>query len=123
MGPGGLNWRRQRDTLVLRPSPTPHSFWGFLGIPGSGMKAYRLRRELYVVGALSVPTLGRHPSRSLLCGGHASVCSLGHPPQCLGKPHQPELKQGFHRQRKINTRIPHHLLYLQSGGCPLSPFK
>lgn len=42
--------------------------------------------------------------------------------QCLGKPYQPEVKQGFHRQRKINTRIPHHLLYLQRGVA-LSLFK
>lgn len=34
MRPGGLNWRRQRDTLVLWPSPTP-VFLGVLGLPGS----------------------------------------------------------------------------------------
>lgn len=103
--------------------PHPSRLLGVPGYPRLWDEGLQAAWELYVVGALSVPTLGRHPSRSLLCGGHPSVCSLGHPPQCLGKPHQPELKQGFHRQRKINTRIPHHLLYLQSGGCPLSPFK
>lgn len=77
MGPGGLNWRRQRDTLVFWPSPTPHSFWGFLRIPGSGMRAYRLRWEPYVVGALSVPTLGRHLSRSLCVVGTAECVASG----------------------------------------------
>lgn len=75
-------------------------FTGFLSIPGSGMRIYRLHWE-HLLGALLVPTLGR---------------SL----QCLGKPYQPEVKQGFHRQRKINTHIPHHLLYLQRGAA-LSP--
>lgn len=38
--------------------------------------------------------------------------------------HSPsEMKQSFHRRRKINTRIPHHLLYLQSEAALLSLFK
>lgn len=49
-----------------------HSFFtGFLGIPGSGRRIYRLHWEPHLVGALSVPTLGRY-----LCSVLGSPISL-----------------------------------------------
>lgn len=74
----------------------PSVFMGVPKYPRLWDEGSRLHWGPHLVGTLSVPTPGR--SRSL---------------QCLGKPYQPEVKQGFHRQRKINTRIPH--LYLQRG--------
>lgn len=92
MGLGRLNWRTPRDSLVSWPLPTPHSFGGFLGIPGFWMRAYRLQ--------------GRPPLGGCPVSAHPrQLCSLG-------ETYQAEVKQGFHGQRKINTRIPHHLLYL-----------
>lgn len=76
MGPGGLNWRRQRDTLVLWPSPH-QSFWGVLGIPGSGTRAYRLHWEPYTVGAPSVPIRGRHLRRCLYMVGTPERAASG----------------------------------------------
>ena len=101
MGPEMPNSRRQRDAPVSWPSPT-------LTLSGGPQAA---------LGAW----LGRCPLSAHPRQAPGQTPQHGrHPLQCLGKPYRPELKQGFHRQRKINTRIPHHLFYLQSGAA-LSP--
>lgn len=102
--------KERRDAQFHGP-PTPHSFWAFPGILGSGMRAYRLHWGPHLGGALAGPALGRHLEDPL----HGR-----HPLQYLRKPYQPELKQDFHRQRKINTTF-HATFSTCRVGAALSP--